>query len=124
MASSFGGEKKEGGEAGRAGPPSQAPRSIGSAGAAHERAVERYASEPHHRAEDLIYEAWAATAPRRAVLAREALALWPDCADAYVLLAQAASSLEEARELFEQGVAAGERELWGSVPGALAWLES
>jgi hypothetical protein len=55
--------------------PTEAPRSIGSAGAAHERAVERYASEPHHRAEDLIYEAWAATAPRRAVLAREALAL-------------------------------------------------
>ena len=49
------------------------------------------------------------------MLAREALALWPDCADAYVLLAQAASSLEEARELLEQGVAAGERALGRSV---------
>jgi len=55
-----------------------------------------------------VYEAWEATGPRRAVLAREALALWPDCADGYVLLAQAASSLEEARELLERGVAAGE----------------
>jgi hypothetical protein len=38
-------------------------------------------------------------------LAHEALALWPDCVDAYVLLAQAAASLEEARELLEEGVA-------------------
>jgi tetratricopeptide (TPR) repeat protein len=71
--------------------------------------AERHASEPRYRAEDLIYEAWEAAGPRRAVLARKALALWPDCADGYVLLAQAASSLEEARELLERGVAAGER---------------
>ena len=69
----------------------------------------RLASEPRYRAEDLVYEAWEAAGPRRAALAREALALWPDCADGYVLLAQAASSLEEARELLERGVAAGER---------------
>lgn len=92
------------GEAGRAGPPDGSPAVDRQRGRPRTNAVKRYASEPHHRAEDLIYEAWAATAPRRAVLAREALALWPDCADAYVLLAQAASSLEEARELFEQGV--------------------
>ena len=71
--------------------------------------TERHASVPRYRAEDLVYEAWEATGPRRAVLARKALALWPDCADGYVLLAQAASSLEEARELLERGVAAGER---------------
>ena len=71
--------------------------------------AERHASEPRYRAEDLAYEAWEAAGPRRAVLARRALALWPDCADGYVLLAQAASSLEEARELLERGVAAGER---------------
>ncbi|MGO9900130.1 MAG: hypothetical protein ACLP0J_10660 [Solirubrobacteraceae bacterium] len=71
--------------------------------------TERHASKPRYRAEDLIYEAWEASGPRRAVLARQALALWPDCADAYVLLTQAASSLEEARELLERGVAAGER---------------
>jgi tetratricopeptide (TPR) repeat protein len=69
----------------------------------------RHASEPRYRAEDLVCEAWEAAGPRRAALARKALALWPDCADAYVLLAQAASSLEEARELLERGVAAGER---------------
>jgi tetratricopeptide (TPR) repeat protein len=72
---------------------------------------ERYASRPRYRAEDLVYEAWETAGERRGALAREALALWPDCADAYVLLAQAASSLEGARELLEQGVAAGERAL-------------
>jgi hypothetical protein len=71
--------------------------------------TKRHASESRHRAEDLVYEAWEAAGERGAVLARKALALWPDCADAYVLLAQAASSLEEARELLERGVAAGER---------------
>ena len=63
--------------------------------------AERHASEPWYRAEDLIYEAWEAAGPQRAVLARKALALWPDCADGYVLLAQAASSLAEARELLD-----------------------
>jgi tetratricopeptide (TPR) repeat protein len=72
-------------------------------------------AKPRYRAEDLIYEAWEATGPRRAALARKALALWPDCADAYVLLAQAASSLEHARELLEDGVAAGERALGHTV---------
>ena len=61
--------------------------------------AERHASVPRYRAEDLVREAWEAAGPRRAVLARKALALWPDCADGYVLLAQVTSSLEEAREL-------------------------
>jgi tetratricopeptide (TPR) repeat protein len=71
--------------------------------------TERHASEARYRAEDLIYAAWEAAGPRRAALARKALELWPDCADGYVLLAQGASSLEQARELLERGVAAGER---------------
>jgi tetratricopeptide (TPR) repeat protein len=65
--------------------------------------------KPRCRAEDLIYEAWETTGQRRLKLAREALELWADCADAYVLLAQAAADLERARELLEEGVAAGER---------------
>jgi glyoxylase-like metal-dependent hydrolase (beta-lactamase superfamily II) len=74
------------------------PRSRAAPSQAHlEHPVGLHASEPRYRAEDLIYEAWEAAGPRRAVFARKALALWPDCADGYVLLAQAASSLEEAR---------------------------
>lgn len=49
---------------------------------------------------------------RRAALARQALAISPDCADAYLLLAEeTAANAEEACELLEQGVAAGERAL-------------
>jgi tetratricopeptide (TPR) repeat protein len=63
-------------------------------------------------AQTLMYEAFDARGQRRAALARQALAISPDCADAYLLLAkETASSAEEARELLEQGVAAGERAL-------------
>jgi len=70
------------------------------------------ADEALFEAQDLIYEAFDARGARRAALARQALAISPDCADAYVLLAEeTASSPEEARALVEQGVAAGERAL-------------
>jgi len=49
-------------------------------------------------AEEIMYEAWEAPTRERAVaLARKALEVSPDCADAYNLLAEEASkSLEEA----------------------------
>src|SRR5205823_7151517 len=48
---------------------------------------------------------------RRVQLAKDALAICPDCADAYVLLAEHATSRKEALRLYEQGMAAGERAL-------------
>jgi IMP dehydrogenase/GMP reductase len=48
---------------------------------------------------------------RRVELAKEALETCPDCADAYVLLAEHAPSRKQALGLYEQGVAAGERAL-------------
>jgi tetratricopeptide (TPR) repeat protein len=48
---------------------------------------------------------------RKVRLAKDALAVCPDCADAYVLLAEHARSRKEALRLYEQGVAAGERAL-------------
>ncbi len=63
-------------------------------------------------AQDLMYEAWDARGPRRVELARKALEISPDCADAYVLLAEeTAATASEARDLYERGVGAGERAL-------------
>jgi tetratricopeptide (TPR) repeat protein len=71
------------------------------------------ARTPLEQAQQLMYEAWESPPGRRRVqLAREALKLTPDCADAYVLLAEeAARGPEEARDLYEQGMRAGERAL-------------
>lgn len=66
---------------------------------------------PLERAQDLMYEAWEATGKRRSKLARRALAISEDCADAYVLLAGEAESLHEARVLYAEGVRVGERAL-------------
>jgi len=64
------------------------------------------------QAQSLIYDAWEIADPvRRAALARKALNLSPDCADAYVLMAQIASTPALALELYGRGVEAGERAL-------------
>ncbi len=65
------------------------------------------------RAQDIMYEAWGTSSrKKRADLAKYALEISPDCADAYALLAaETAKSLSEKADLFEQGVRAGERAL-------------
>ena len=51
------------------------------------------------KAQDVMYDAWERTTSRsRIALARKALGISPLCADAYVLLAEEARSLEEARD--------------------------
>ena len=68
--------------------------------------------DPAYRAQQLVYDAWeTASAGRRAELARQAIGLWPDCADAYNLLAEETSDLGDAIALFHQAVEAGERAL-------------
>lgn len=68
---------------------------------------------PLRKAQDIIYDAWEVTDPKtRVALARKALEISPDCADAYVMLAEGtASSPTEALNLYRQGVEAGERAL-------------
>lgn len=71
------------------------------------------AQTPEEQAQALIYRAWEARTQRQAAaLARRALEMFPDCADAYTVLAGAeARSAEEARVLYEHGVDAGRRSL-------------
>ena len=64
------------------------------------------------RAQDVMYDAFDARGSDRARLARKALSISPDCADAYVLLAEEeAQTDEEALRLYQEGVEAGERAL-------------
>jgi tetratricopeptide (TPR) repeat protein len=71
------------------------------------------ASTPVERAQDLVYRATEARGRRQ--LARKALELSADCADAYVLLAEESADLSQTRDLYVQGVAAGERVLGPTV---------
>lgn len=71
------------------------------------------ARTPREEAVELIYDAFEAeTYGERVSLARRALELDPDCADAYVLLAEmTAETPEEAAELYRKGMKAAERTL-------------
>ena len=65
------------------------------------------------RAQDVMYQAWEESNPaRRISLAHQALKISPDCADAYVLLAEEeADTLQRALDLYQKGVTAGRRAL-------------
>jgi tetratricopeptide (TPR) repeat protein len=73
------------------------------------------ATTPLEQAQDVMYQAFEARGRRRILLARQALELCADCADAYVLLAEESRGPERALALYEQGVAAGERALGPEV---------
>lgn len=65
------------------------------------------------RAQELMYQAWNESNPaKRIALAHQAVSISPDCADAYVLLAEEeADTIGRALEYYREGVAAGERAL-------------
>lgn len=73
----------------------------------------RQPTTPIERAQDIMYDAWEARSPQQRIrLARRALEISEDCADAYVLLAEEeARTPREAADLYARGVAAGERAL-------------
>lgn len=62
------------------------------------------------QAQGLVYQAWETPNLKiRVALAKKAFAIPPDCANAYVLLAEAATSPADTLELFRKGLQAGER---------------
>jgi tetratricopeptide (TPR) repeat protein len=70
------------------------------------------ALDPLDEAQSLVYEAWNTDGPRKIGLARRALELSEDCADAYLILAQEGSRTREAAlELFSKAYEAGRRAL-------------
>ncbi len=78
---------------------------------AGEAACEPADREALREAQELCYDAFECRGRRRVKLARRALEVCPDCADAYVLLAEDAADLEERLDLYRKGVEAGRRAL-------------
>jgi len=67
---------------------------------------------PLEKAQSVIFKALETSGKKRIELVKQALKVSPDCADAYVLLAEEkVQSLEEALSLYHAGVKAGERAL-------------
>ena len=69
-----------------------------------------HTTEATFNTQELIYDAWEKSNRYKCLqTARKALDLWPDCADAYLLLAEESRNPKEVLKLYEQAVAAGER---------------
>lgn len=69
-------------------------------------------SNKRNQAQDLLYRAINEPSPTKKVrLAREALKLYPNSPDAYLLLAEEADTDEEALNYLKQGITAGEKDL-------------
>jgi tetratricopeptide (TPR) repeat protein len=66
---------------------------------------------PLEEAQDLCFQAFDSVGRRRIALARKAIQVCPDCADAYVILAETAATPEKAGECYSAGVEAGKRAL-------------
>ncbi|QDT73494.1 DUF6930 domain-containing protein [Lacipirellula limnantheis] len=66
---------------------------------------------PAEQAQDLCFQAFDAHGRRRVQLARQAIELDPDCADAYVILAEQAGTLEDEIQHGLRGLQAAERTL-------------
>jgi tetratricopeptide (TPR) repeat protein len=70
------------------------------------------ALDPLDEAQSLVYEAWNSEGPHKIELARRALDLSKDCADAYIILAQEDAKGKEARlDLYKKAMDAGKRAL-------------
>ena len=78
-----------------------------------ERSAGRPQDDDLDRAQEVMFEAWESDSTRqRIALAKKALDISSDCADAWSLLAEdAAKTLPECRDYYEKAVAAGERAL-------------
>ena len=70
-------------------------------------------NNPLNQAQDLMYDAWESADPeQRIALAKKAIEISPQCADAYNLLAEeSATTLDEALALYRQAVDAGKEAL-------------
>jgi tetratricopeptide (TPR) repeat protein len=83
-------------------------------------------SESLDRAQQKVYDAWETQGKRRYQLAKEALALSENCADAYLLLAEQIKDSAERIALYRKAIAAAHKVLgrnWEQKYQGIFWLE-
>jgi tetratricopeptide (TPR) repeat protein len=68
-------------------------------------------SSPQDKAQELVFDAYETTGKKRKKLAKEALKFDPDNSDAYNILAEEASTFEEALQYYHEGMVRGEKAL-------------
>ena len=81
--------------------------------------------EKIYLAQQKIYDAWESTGKRRTALAREALSIHEDCADAYLVLAADLRVGQQRIKLYRQAVKAGNKTLgkdWETKYKGVCWL--
>lgn len=79
-----------------------------------EKSIDDLASEPsspREQAREMCYQAFDSIGRRRVQLARKAIKVDPDCADAYVILAEEAATVDDRLRHYGEGVRAGEQSL-------------
>lgn len=80
--------------------------------------------EALYQAQQLIYEAWESSGKKRIDLAKQALALSKDCAEAYVLLSEEVDDIEGKIKLLREAVESGARALgsdWEKKYKGVCW---
>jgi tetratricopeptide (TPR) repeat protein len=79
---------------------------------AHDYGLQEAGQAHVHSALKLVDQAWEADDPlTRVQMAQEALTIWPDCIEAFLVLGVEAESIEGTLQFFQQGVQAAERAL-------------
>jgi tetratricopeptide (TPR) repeat protein len=104
--------RRAGRAAGSAGTPEDAARIVEEAMSAEAdggNRISQRSTAADERAQELAHQALASRGRRRIQLARRALAIHPDCADAWSALGSRAIDLDRALQRFREAVAAGER---------------
>jgi len=76
------------------------------------KTIEKFVPETSlEKAQDIVFRAYSVKGRRQIHMARQALAVDPDCADAYILLAERTPLLDKQLEFFTQALKAAERTL-------------
>lgn len=91
--------------------PDEDEKELARAGEPGDEAAPAIPDSPESAAWKLVEQAWKTVGRRRVALARQALAIWPDCVDALILLAGREPDPERSLAMYSRAVEVAERAL-------------